>query len=239
MNLEEGDLVLCVVERIERTVVFVKVLLTSGEEIEGSIVTSEIAPGRIRNIRDYVVPKKKIVCKVLRISQSGNVELSFRRVTPKEKKEMMESEKEEKSLKSILKSVMHEKAEKIISEILKEEKLINFFQNAKQNPKKLEKIFGKKESVKIIEILNSQKEKKAILKKEITLKSFAPEGLEAIKEILGNVKKADVRYISAGKYLIKAESNSMKESDKIIKEIEEQIEKSAKKRGAEFIVQEK
>ena len=49
---------MCIVERIEKTVVFVKIL-NNGNETEGSITTSEIAPGRIRNIRDYVVPKKK------------------------------------------------------------------------------------------------------------------------------------------------------------------------------------
>jgi len=108
MNLEEGDLVLCTVERIERTVVFVKIFL-NGEEIGGSVTTSEIAPGRIRNIRDYVVPKKKIVCKVLRISQKGNIELSLRRVTPKEKKEVMDQDSQEKSYIKILKSVLGNK----------------------------------------------------------------------------------------------------------------------------------
>ena len=55
--LEEGDMTLCTVDRIAGTVVFVKI---EGEEREGSIILSEIAPGRIRNLRDYVIPKKKI-----------------------------------------------------------------------------------------------------------------------------------------------------------------------------------
>ena len=67
MELEIGDLVLCTVERIERTIIFVKIAF-GNKEVDGSIVISEIAPGRIRNIRQYVVPKKKIVCKILRIS---------------------------------------------------------------------------------------------------------------------------------------------------------------------------
>ena len=79
MNLEAGDVVLCTVDRIVGTTVFVNI---EGDG-EGSIVFSEIAPGRIRNIRDYVVPKKKIVCKVLRIS-GNRMDLSFRRVTLKE-----------------------------------------------------------------------------------------------------------------------------------------------------------
>ena len=62
-DLEVGDIVLCTVDRIVGTIVFVKI---DGDG-EGSIILSEIAPGRIRNLREYVVPKKKIVCKVLRI----------------------------------------------------------------------------------------------------------------------------------------------------------------------------
>src|SRR3990167_2683019 len=133
--IEQGDLVLCTVERIEGTVVFVKVL-ANGKEIDGSIVTSEIAPGRIRNLRDYVVPKKKIVCKVLRISERGNFELSLRRVTPKERKEVMDAEGQERAYKSILKKILGEKTPEVLKEIQKEESLTDFFQSAKENPKR-------------------------------------------------------------------------------------------------------
>ena len=92
MDFEEGDSVLCTVERIAGTTVFVKIENNG----EGSIILSEIAPGRIRNIRDYVVPKKQIVCKVLRIS-GDRIDLSFRRVTQKEQKEIKEKTKQEKS----------------------------------------------------------------------------------------------------------------------------------------------
>ena len=57
MNIEEGDILMCTVDRIVGTVVFVKIDETGQE---ASIVMSEIAPGRIRNLRDYVFPKKKI-----------------------------------------------------------------------------------------------------------------------------------------------------------------------------------
>ena len=112
--MEVGDLVSCVVDRIVGTVVFVKIH-GQKQETEGSIVFSEVAPGRIRNIRDYVVPKKKIVCKILRIS-NNNIDLSLRRVTQKERKEVLEGENLEKSYISILKSVLENKAEETIRE---------------------------------------------------------------------------------------------------------------------------
>jgi translation initiation factor 2 alpha subunit (eIF-2alpha) len=135
---------------------------------------SEIAPGRIRNIRDYVVPKKKIVCKVLRISNSGNIELSLRRVSQKERKEIIEKDKQEKSYTSILKSVLGEELDKTISEIKKEETVFSFIEEAKANPEKLEKIIGKENSKKIIGILNTQKKKKTTIKKEIHLTTSKP-----------------------------------------------------------------
>lgn len=235
MDLEEGDLVLCTVERIERTVVFVKV----DEYGEGSIIMSEIAPGRIRNVRNYVVLRKKIVCKVLRISQSGNIELSLRRVTPKEKKEITEQYKQEKSYINIIKSVLGEKADKAIKEISKDERIFEFFEEVKENPKKLDKIFEKKDSKKILEIFSLQKQKIAIIKKEINLKSFNSNGLEEIKNILNNIKNAEIKYISAGRYSIKAESENLKKTDKMLKEITNEIEKRAKKLGAEFSIIEK
>jgi translation initiation factor 2 alpha subunit (eIF-2alpha) len=100
MDIEIGDILLCTVDRIVGTVVFVKI---EGEKREGSIILSEVAPGRIRNLRAHVVPKKKIACKVLRISQN-RIDLSLRRVTQKEKKEIIELFKQEKSYKSIFKS---------------------------------------------------------------------------------------------------------------------------------------
>jgi hypothetical protein len=56
-NFNENDIVLCTVDKIDGTTVFV--ILEDGSQ--GAIVTSEIAPGRIRNIREYVSPNKKMV----------------------------------------------------------------------------------------------------------------------------------------------------------------------------------
>ncbi len=234
MELEEGDIVLCTVEKIVGTVVSVKI---EGDG-EGNIIMSEIAPGRIRNLRDYVVPKKKIVCKVLRI-RNGNIDLSLRRVTLKEKKEVLEREKQEKSYKSILKSILKEKTEKIIEEILKEDKIFPFLEEAKQDSKKLEKITGKANAEKILEILNSQKTKKAIIKKEFSFTTTEPNGLEIIKELLGNEKNLEIKYISAGNYSIKKESENAKSADHEIKEFLAELEKKSKQKGFTFSVKEK
>lgn len=234
MEFEQGDVVLCTVSKIIGTTVFVNI---DGNG-EGTIITSEIAPGRIRNLRDYVVPNKKIVCKILKIA-GNNIHLSLRRVTQKEKKEVLEQEKQEKSYKSILKSILGEKSKEIIEKITKKEKLYDFFEESKENSKELEKLIGKENSQKVLEILNSQKQKSVILKKIINLNTTKPNGLKLIKEILGKIKNAEVKYISAGKYSIKKESENLKKADTELKQILEEIEKFARKNNMEFSVKEK
>ena len=234
-NLEVGDFVLCTVDRIVGTVVFVKI----DNEGEGSIIMSEIAPGRIRNIRDYVVPKKRIVCKILRISSNGNIDLSLRRVTPKDKKEVMEQNQQEKSYTSILKSVLGDKAEEIIKKISEKDKIFSFLEEAKIKSQELEKLVGKKDSEKILDILNIQKKKKKIVKKEISLTTIKPNGIILIKKILENFKGINVKYISAGRYSLETESEDIKTADKKLREMIELAEKDSKKLGVEFSVKEK
>jgi len=232
MLLEEGDIVLCTVDRIVGTNVFVKIENNG----EGCIIFSEIAPGRIRNIRNYVVPKKKIACKVLRIS-GDRIDLSLRRVTQKEQKELKERYKQEKSYEKILKSVLgEEQGEKIIKEISKKDKIYDFLQNAKENPKELEKLVGGKNLKKIVDILKTQKQKKAVLKKEIFLTTREPNGIKLIKNLLKRIKETEIKYISSGKYSLKRKSEDIKKTDTELKNTLEELEKEAKKKGVEFSI---
>lgn len=234
-SLEVGDNVLCTVDRIVGTVVFVKIPVEN-QEIEGGIVMSEVAPGRIRNIRDYVVPKKKIVCKVLRISPQGNIDLSLRRVTQKERKEVIEQNSQEKSYISILKSILGDKLEDTLKEISKEDKLFSFLDEAKTNSEKLEKIVGKENSKRILDILNTQKKKTATVKKEIHLTTTKPNGISLIKKILEIFKEITIKYISAGRYSLELESGDIKIADKKIRDMIDDAEKDSKRLGVEFAV---
>ncbi len=225
---------MCTVERIAGTVVFVKI----DRDGQGGIILSEIAPGRIRNLREYVVPKKRIVCKILRIS-GDRIDLSLRRVTQKEKKEVLEQYKQEKSYKSILKTVLGKKVEKTIEEIEEKERLYDFLEEAKENSKELEKIVGKKDSEKILDILKTQKQKTAILKKEFLLTTTKPNGLKLIKETLNPKKDIEIKYLSAGKYILKTEAKDPKTADSRLKNALSEIEKSSKKQGLKVSIIEK
>jgi translation initiation factor 2 alpha subunit (eIF-2alpha) len=229
-ELKEGDLVLCTVTQLGKTTVFVKI---EGDG-EGTIVTSEIAPGRIRNLRDYVIPNKRIVCKVLRID-GNNINLSLRRVSPKEHKEIMELHEKERNSLSILRSVLKEKAEQVAEKIKQESSLHEFLQNCRTNPKQLEKYLQGGDAERICKILQEKKEKQIEIKKEFKLSSKKPNGIKIIKETLsvchGN---CDISYLAAGRYVIKMKSDDYKKANQQLNSILEKIEKLAKEKKSEF-----
>src|SRR3989338_6089382 len=112
IEIKEDDILLCTVRRIEGTTVFVDI---EGNG-QGNIVFSEVAPGRIRNIREFVTEGKKIVCKVLRV-QGKHLELTLRRVTAKEREQVLEQNKKEKTLMAIIEPILKEKTSDFLKQI--------------------------------------------------------------------------------------------------------------------------
>lgn len=98
---EVGDLVVATVKRVVDYGAYVK--LDEYEGLEGLIHISEIASTYVRNIRVHVREGQKLVLKVLRVStQRGQVDLSLRRVTGREKSEKMLEWKKVKKAESII-----------------------------------------------------------------------------------------------------------------------------------------
>jgi len=231
MEVEENQIVLCTVEKILGTTVFVKI---EGNG-QGTITTSEIAPGRIRNLRAYVVPGKKIVCKVLNTKQG--IHLSLRRVRASEKRELLNKIEKEKRYRAIIKTII--KDSKIIEKIEEDYNLIDFFEEIKTNPKLLEKYFKKQDSEKILKILESKKEKPKQIKQIISLSSKDSKGILIIKEILKDSCKKDckVSYIAAGKYRLTFTGEDFKNLKSKSNEIIENIEKLADKNKCLFSIE--
>ncbi len=227
--VSEGDLILCTVERIEHTTVFVR--LATGEE--GTIIISEIAPGRIRNLRDYVLPNKKIVCKVIRIS-GNNIDLSLRRVNSKEKKEVLEKYKQEQTIKSAFNQILKEKAKEIQEKIEKEMPLAEFLQKAKEDEKIITKYIPS-EFREVIKKITQKKQKEIEVKKLLKLKCLEPDGIVRIKKILSvNHKNIKITYISAGNFQISAKAEDYKEANKQVDTIVKNMEIQSKQCKCEF-----
>src|SRR3989344_4892641 len=152
-EIKEDDVVLCTVRRIEGTTIYLEI---EGNG-EGSMIISEVAAGRIRNLRDYVSPNKKIVCKVLKII-NNHVNLSLRRVTAKEKQEILEYHDKEKTFKTILKSNLSNPDE-IISKITEKYDLAEFYDSARESPNLMSEFLKKEDAEKLSKILTEKKEK--------------------------------------------------------------------------------
>jgi translation initiation factor 2 alpha subunit (eIF-2alpha) len=229
--VEEGDIVLCTVEKTEGTTVFV--ILQDG--MRGTIIMSEIAPGRIRNIREYVVPNKKIICKVLRISQD-RLDLSLRRVTSKEKSVAMEEYKKDLTAKSILKSVMRDKAAEVEEKVLRDFPSVGDFLTALKENESLMKKYIPAEFIEAIKKVSQKKEKEIEIKKMIKLKCLSSDGIKKIKEILSN-KEIQINYISAGNFQAIIKDKDGKRANQKMNEFLADVEKKAKTNSCEYSIE--
>jgi translation initiation factor 2 subunit 1 len=228
--MEEGDIILCKVEKVTNTITFVK--LPNGQR--GTIVSSEIAPGRIKLMRQYVVPNKQIVCKVLKI-EGDHIHLSLRRVNSKEKKEVMQSFKQTQTINVAFKQILKEDETKIKEKILKDFKNLTEFINEARDNEKLIPKYIPKEKQDAIKAVSQKKKGKQELKQNIKIKCLEDDGVKKIKKIFDlNDKNISIAYISAGNFKLKLIVEDFKHGKKRIHEIIEELEKRAKKNNCEF-----
>jgi len=236
---EEDEIVLGTVTKLIGTSVFIQI-----EEFgkEGVISFSEVAPGRIRNIRDYVRPGQKIAVKILRVDRvKGHIDLSLRRVSAKEKKEVFEKQSREREAKVLLGIVIKDNAklEQAIEKISESSSLAETLSNLHENPSaeiaNLEKSgLSKEEAQKIAELVaEKERERFVIVKSRFSVSSEAENGIEKIKKLL-SVPNADIKYISASNYLLSIKDKDYKEANKKLKEITDMLAAKAKELGCLF-----
>ncbi len=248
---EEGEIVLCTVKKVLFHSVFVSLDEYQGD-IEGMIHISEIAPGRIRNIRDYVKEDKKIVCKVLR-KKEKNIDLSLRRVPLIARKNKNEEAKLEIKAENIIKFVSEKLKsgnlfEKIDSNLIIEYgSLHNLFKESLDDPEILKELkLPKKETDLILETIKERIKPPIIeISGTLRLESTKPNGIELIKEALKKAEelvkkeKYDITfsYLGAPKYKISINAQDYKEGEKGLQKVVDLIKKEIEKSqgSAEFI----
>jgi translation initiation factor 2 subunit 1 len=232
---QEGDLALCTVNNIEGTTVFV----TLENKKTGTIVFSEVAPGRIRNIRDYVMPNKKVVCKILRIS-SNNIDLSLRRVTSKEREEVMNQFKQEQTARSALNSLLKDQSQTVQEEILSNfTTLSEFFNQAREDETLITKYIPKEFIEQIKKIIQKRK-KEVEVKKIVKLRSLEPDGMNKIRSLFADCPaEIEVTYLAAGTFQLKIKAEDYKKANNQMQDFTQLIEAKAKKNFEEFSIEEK
>lgn len=232
--MKEGDLILCKVEKVTNTITLVS--MPNGQE--GTIISSEIAPGRIKLMRQYVVPNKQVVCKVLE-AKNNHIHLSLRRVTSKEKKDVLSAFKRTQAIKVAFRQILKDRQKEISKKILENYKnLDEFTSEAKKNPSIIIK-FIPSEKVEQIKKIIEKKRKNAELKLLIKIKCLEEDGIKRIKKVfdLGKENIA-VQYISAGHFRLKLTVKDFKEGKKEMHELMENLEQRAKENKCELFMNE-
>jgi len=251
---EEGEIVLCTVKRIQKTTVFVDL---DDYNKDGIIHISEIAPGRIRTISDYVKEGKKIVCKVLRKNERyGNLDLSLRRVTTGQKlnklKEIKLEEKSEKIIESVVKHLnlnFKEFYDDLLKKITKDYESIGLAFQAIAEDENLSLSdfdIDKKIASEIDELIHSRLKPQEIKSsKNLIITCQNSEGIEFIKKSIKKgenfAKKKDYQikfsYISAPRYNITLITQNPKEGERQIDEVISVVEESIKRDGGNLEVE--
>ncbi|MBT6994998.1 translation initiation factor IF-2 subunit alpha [Candidatus Woesearchaeota archaeon] len=231
---EQGEIVICTVTKILYHSVFAK--LDEYKNLDGMIHISEISPGRIRNIRDYVKEGKKIVCKVLSVRRDKNqIDISIRRVNTMQRVNKINDHKQEqkaeklleyigKQLKKDLKTMYAEAGFKLIETY---GGIYDAFQRFVLDEEAIKDLKLEKETEKLIlEIVKDKiKAPEVEIKGTLKLISEKPNGIEIIKKILIDAQKGDIKisYVSAPKYSVSVKASDYKTAEGILKNAQEEI----------------
>ncbi len=235
---------LCKVNKVTYNSVFVNL-----EEYrkQGMIHISEVSPGRIRNINDFVKQGKTVVCKVLKVNEErGHIDLSLRRVNDNQKRKKLNMIK------------LELKAEKIIEDVAKKLGLNfeEFYYKVAEVPmQEFDSVYAAFEAVieddyDLSNLNLSKKETEALEKviKErikpksveihgvISVKTYEPNGVELVKQTLKVMKddSISIKYLGAGKFKFELVAQDYPKAEALLKRVINDAENFAKKHKVEF-----
>lgn len=241
---EEGELVLVTITSVQHHTVFTT--LDEYNNRTGVIHISEIAPGRIRNIRDYVIEGKRVVCKVLRINmERGHIDLSLRRVNEATRRMKNDQLKKEQLAEKIIEFVANDLKKPVpdvyrplAKKILEKypyvyscfEDVVNA--NLDLSTLGIDKVLADK----LTEAVKQRiKPPQVIIDGVFTLTSYAPDGVERIKEALkpAQQKGVTLKYLGGGKYKASFVAEDFKKAEDLLKRVTEDVIHALKKSGGE------
>jgi translation initiation factor 2 subunit 1 len=231
---EEGEIVLCTVTKIHPHSVFI-VLDEYGKS--GMIHISEISPGRIRNIADYVKQGKKVVCKVLRLDiAKGHIDLSLRRVNEGQRRDKLNQVKKEqraekiidflsKELKQDMKTLYQQISKNILNEY---EYIYQCFEDISADEYDIKKLhLDTKTEKSLLKLIKERMApSKFTLKGKIEISTYDPNGLEEIKNFFKSIinENVDIKYLGGGNYSLEITSSNHEEAEDIYENIEKAVE---------------
>ncbi|MBS3121755.1 S1 RNA-binding domain-containing protein [Candidatus Woesearchaeota archaeon] len=243
----EGELVLCTVAEVHFNSVFV---MLDEYDLKAFLHISEVSPGRIRNIRDFVKEGKVIVCVVLNVVPDRKlIDVSLRRVNDGQKRAKLNEVKLEqkaekiiefaaKELKTDVKKLYDELKAKIFSQY---PNMYSCFEDVSLNDISLSHLGIRPDVEKILIELVKQRIKppKVTISGKITLSTYESNGVEVVKEILQKGlsiggSNTTIRYLGAGIYKLDIVAEDYKSAEKILSNTTSIIEKETKKHNGTY-----
>ncbi len=245
----EEELVLCTVTGITPHSVFA--VLDEYGKRTGLVHISEVAPGRIRNIRDFVKEGKKIVCKVLRTDlEKGHIDLSIRRVTETQQREKLNQVKEEQLAERILEQVAKQRGDdpekfydKIAPLVLK--KYAGVFpcltavalDGISLEALGVDKVLAKQVTDAVKERI---KPPEVAITGDMKLATYLPDGVLLIKQALSEglstklppKSAVKIAYAGAGNYHVTITAKEFKEAERVLKSVTERVTSAFKDHGS-------
>ena len=241
---QDDELVLCTITNIQYHSVFA---MMDEYGRTGMIHISEVSPGRIRNIREFVTEGKKVVCKVLRIDRAkGHVDLSLRRVNDSQKRGKLDEIKKEQLAENIIEYVAKKLQIPVqnlyssLSAILlpKYGSVYPAFEEASRDEVSLEKLgIEDKIAAELMPIIKARiKPPEIEIRGRMKLTSYAPNGVDIIRNAfktgLEGAPTVKIQYLGAGAYGMAVKAPDYKEGEAQLNGCAERILSFAKKNQA-------
>lgn len=242
---EEGELVVGTVHKVLGYGAF-----ASLEEYEGKeafIHISEVSSGWVKNIRDYVRENQKIVARVLRVNpKKGHVDVSLKRIREDQRTRKIQQWKIEQKAEKLLEISANsigkdlDTAYEEVGYMLMDEfgDLYEAFETASEEGKDALKSKGIEDEW--AETIT------AVAKKNISppevqitgyvdLKSYAPDGVEVIKNALGSVKDENIsiQCVGAPRYRLMVKSTDYITAEGLLKKAAQSCIDAVIKAGGE------
>jgi translation initiation factor 2 subunit 1 len=246
---ERGDLVIATIEKVMEYGAYAKL-----EEYnrQGLLHISEITSGRVRRIRDYVREKQKMVLKVIRVNvEKGQINLSLRRVTKRERIEKNKSWKKNRKGEALLNEVaekvgfpIHEVYQKA-GVILEEEYGLyeGFEKVAKEGIEVLTKIGISEDLAKVIAQVAEERIKIKMVKVRgvLEVRCMKPNGVKCIQDaFIGarkshQVKDAKIEFyvIAAPRYSVEVSADNWKRAEELFEKVCEKVVANITKAGGQ------
>lgn len=244
---EPGDLVIATIESVMDYGAYANL---DEYNKRGFLHISEISSARIRNIRDFIRERQKMVLKVLRVDiEKGHIDLSLRRVTKRERIEKIKAWKKDRKGEVLLRAVaekvglpIHEVYQKAGVMLEEREGLYEGFEEAlKEGAESLAKLGIPEDIAKAFAQVAEERIRIKLVKVRgtIEVRCMKPNGVKCIQEAFIQAKKlqkakdAKIEFsvIAAPRYNVEVAADNWKRAEELLDEVSQSVVENITKAG--------